>query len=68
MDLITIFPGITSAFAGIFGFGRGLDVVYIASIIFSFYIMFKLYNKTEKQRKRIDELVSELAIKDHEND
>ena len=68
MILITIFPSVTSVFARIFGLGRGLDAVYIVSIIFSFYIMFKLYNKTEKQRKRIDELVSELAIKDHEND
>lgn len=66
--LVTLFPGITSVIAKVFGLGRGLDAVYIISILFSFYIMFKLYNKTEKQRKRIDELVSQLAIKDHEND
>lgn len=60
--IVSLFPGITTSIASIFGLGRGLDAVYIAAIIFSYYAMFKLYNKVDKQRKRIDELVSEIAL------
>lgn len=65
---ITLFPQLTTMFARLFGIGRGLDSVYIISIIFLFYIVFKLYNKMEKQKKRINELVSELALKDNEEE
>lgn len=60
--LFSIFPHISNSIAGIFGFGRGLDTLYIFSIILLFYIVFKLYNKIEDQNKRINELVSEIAI------
>ncbi|WP_367400588.1 DUF2304 family protein [Methanosphaera stadtmanae] len=46
--------------------GRGLDALYILSIIILFYLLFKLYNKIEDQKKRINKLVSELAL-DNEN-
>ncbi|WP_323735585.1 DUF2304 domain-containing protein [Methanosphaera sp. ISO3-F5] len=64
--IVTVFPDITTSFARFFGFGRGLDIVYIISILFLFYIVFKLYNKMEKQKKRINELVSELALKEYD--
>lgn len=63
---VTIFPNVTTHFANLFGLGRGLDSVYIASILFLFYIVFKLYNKIEQQKKRINELVSQLSLKEHE--
>lgn len=65
--IIALFPGITTSIARFFGFGRGLDAVYIISILILFYIVFKLYNKIENQRKRIDDLVSQLALKDNED-
>ena len=61
-----LFPGITTVIANIFGFGRGLDIIYIISILFIFYIVFKLYNKMEEQKRRINELVSQLALKEYE--
>lgn len=64
--IITLFPNMTTHFAHIFGLGRGLDTIYIVSILFLFYIVFKLYNKMEKQKKRINDLVSQLALKDNE--
>lgn len=66
--LVAIFPNLTTSFANIFGIGRGLDSVYIVSIIFLFYIVFKLYNSIEQQKKRINELVSQMALKEHEDD
>ncbi len=65
--LFSIFPNISTNIASIFGFGRGLDTLYIFSTILLFYIVFKLYNKIDDQNKRINELVSELAIY-HEKD
>lgn len=63
---VTLFPQFTTALALVFGLGRGLDAVYIVAILFLFYIVFKLYNKMEKQKKRINDLVSELALKENE--
>lgn len=65
--IVTIFPSITTYFANFFGIGRGLDSVYIVSILFLFYIVFKLYNKMEQQKKRINELVSQLTLKENED-
>ncbi len=65
---IALFPQLTTVVAQLFGLGRGLDSIYIISIIFLFYIVFKLYNKMEKQKKRINDLVSELALKDNEEE
>lgn len=64
--IVTLFPAITTHFANLFGIGRGLDSVYIVSILFLFYIVFKLYNKIEQQKKRINELVSQLTLKENE--
>lgn len=62
--VVALFPGITTPIARLFGFGRGLDIIYVLSILFLFYIVFKLYNKMEEQKKRINELVSQLALKE----
>lgn len=64
--VVALFPGITTPIANLFGFGRGLDILYVVSILFLFYIVFKLYNKMEEQKKRINELVSQLALKEQE--
>ena len=66
--VISLFPSITTTIASLFGLGRGLDALYIAAIILSYYAMFKLYNKMDNQRKRIDELVSEIAIYNNEQE
>ena len=66
--VISLFPSITTPIASLFGLGRGLDALYIAAIILSYYAMFKLYNKMDNQRKRIDELVSEIAIYNNEQE
>ena len=64
--IFALFPHLTTTLAHIFGIGRGLDSIYIISILFLFYIVFKLYNKMEKQKKRINELVSQLALKEYD--
>ncbi|MCD7781723.1 MAG: DUF2304 domain-containing protein [Methanosphaera sp.] len=66
--LIALFPSMTTAFARLFGLGRGLDAIYILAILFLLYLLFKLYNRVEDQTKRINELVTQLALKDNRDD
>ncbi len=66
--IIALFPQITSIIANTFGFGRGLDAILIIGTILIFYLLFKLYNKIEDQRKRINDLVSQLAVYNQENE
>lgn len=66
--IAAVFPEISIHLASIFGLGRGLDVLYITAIIILFYLLFKLFNRIEDQKKRINKLVSELALQEHEND
>ena len=64
--LAALFPQISINLASFAVLGRGLAALYILSIIILFYLLFKLYNKIEDQKKRINKLVSELAL-DNEN-
>lgn len=66
--IAALFPQISIDIAYFTGLGRGLDALYILAILILFYFLFKLYNKIEDQRKRINELVSELAIQKQEKD
>lgn len=65
--LLAIFPKLTAPIAKLVGIGRGLDLAFIIAIMISFYIMFKLYNQINDQKRRIDELVSQLAVEQEEN-
>jgi len=66
--IIALFPNITSFIANTFGFGRGLDAILVLATILIFYILFKLYNKIEDQRRRINQLVSQLAVYNQEKE
>ncbi|WP_455644758.1 DUF2304 family protein [Methanosphaera sp.] len=66
--LAALFPQISINIALITGLGRGLDALYIIAILMLFYISFKLFNRIEDQKKRINELVSELAIQKQNDD
>lgn len=65
--LAGLFPGISVHLARITGLGRGLDALYIIAIIIVFYVLFKLYNKIEDQKRRINDLVSELALQEEDD-
>ena len=45
------------------GIGRAVDLLLYASIIILFYLMFRLYVKTEKMEQGITKLAREIAIK-----
>ena len=63
--LLGLFPEISTPFAHILGLGRGLDAIFILAILFLLYLIFKLYNRLEDQTKRMNELITQLALKDN---
>lgn len=66
--VLTLFPQISVNLAEIVGLGRGLDLLYILAFLFILYVLFKLYNMIEDQKRRINQLISQLAIEKHDDD
>ncbi len=62
--VLAIFPWIIVQMSGFFGFRRGLDLIIYLSIAVLFYLVFRMYVKTEEQEQKITKLVRELATKD----
>ena len=61
--VLALFPWIAVQLSGFLGFRRGLDLLIYVSIAVLFYLMFRIYVKTEEQEQRITKIVRELAIK-----
>lgn len=56
-------PDITKIFANLLGIGRGTDVAIYISIILLFYLIFRIYVKTENIEQEITKIAREIAIK-----
>lgn len=67
MFIASTFPQISIILAKITGLGRGLDALYIIAILILMFLIFKLYNMIEDQKRRINELISQLAIYNHDD-
>ena len=57
-------PNVSDPLAGMFGFGRGIDLLLIVGLLISLYMNFRLYIKFDDLNQQINELVRALAIKD----
>ncbi|RMF55958.1 DUF2304 family protein [Candidatus Woesearchaeota archaeon] len=60
--LVAFVPGITGFFSKLFGVGRGIDFMVYMSIIFLFYMTFRVYIKLEKIEQDITGIVREVAL------
>lgn len=56
-------PDITRVFAGLLGIGRGTDVAIYVSIILLFYLIFRIYVKTENIEQEVTKIVREITLK-----
>ncbi len=56
ITIFTIIPQATDKLSSLFGVGRGVDTAFFLSIIFLFYIVFRLYVKIDQLDKDITEL------------
>ena len=55
-------PDVSTIIANLFGIGRGVDFLLYVSVIVLFYLIFRLYVKTEKAEQDITKLVSYVAL------
>jgi len=59
ITLIFIFyPNLSNKIANLLGMGRGIDSLFLLSIILNFYLIFILYLRLDK----IDKVITELSI------
>ena len=60
--IFSIFPVLRDLIGHIFGLPRGADVLVYAGIIFLFYFVLLLLDKTEKNKEDITRLIREVAL------
>lgn len=57
-------PSLSVKISNLFGIGRGVDLVIYSSIIFLYYISYKVYLKIDNLQKKIKELSTKIALKE----
>jgi small membrane protein len=60
---VSVFPGIFTWLSLTLGIGRGVDILLYGGMIVIFYLMFRLYVKSENQQQEITKLVREIALR-----
>ncbi len=61
-----ILPEMSSRLAIFFGVGRGVDLMVYVSIIFIFYLLFRIFVRFEKQEREITKIVRKIALDEAE--
>lgn len=64
VGVILFYPKLTSYLADLLGIGRGIDVIIYLSIVGLFYLVFRLYLKTEKLNQKIAKLAQKEALQE----
>jgi small membrane protein len=59
---IIIFPDATSFVAHILGIGRGADLIIYASLLMSFYLIFRIHLLLARLEQEITEIVRAIAL------
>jgi len=57
-----LLPKTTTKLAGLFGVGRGVDVIVYIALALLFYLVFRIYVMIEDLRHEITYLVREIAL------
>ena len=60
--ILAFFPSISTYFAGLFGIGRGVDIIVYISIGMLFYLIFRLYVKLEEIEQNLTVIVRKLTF------
>jgi hypothetical protein len=59
-----LMPRVTVFLANYLGVGRGSDLVVYASLIFVFYMIFRLFVRQQNMEKNISKITEHLALED----
>ncbi len=62
-----LLPKTTTQLAGIFGVGRGVDIIVYVSLVLLFYLVFRVYVMIEDLRRDITSLVRQIALQNASN-
>lgn len=62
IGLAALLPQTTEWFARLIGVGRGVDAVLYASVIFLFYVAFRLYLRLERIEQEISRIVRAIGL------
>ena len=60
--VVVVLPQVTVFLAMLLGIGRGMDVAVYFSILFIFFILFKIIARLEKMKQEITKIVQEDAL------
>ncbi|MFA5133798.1 MAG: DUF2304 domain-containing protein [Patescibacteria group bacterium] len=63
IGVVVLLPQITVFLANYLGVGRGADLVVYASLIFVFYMIFRIFARQERMEKNISKIIEEIAKK-----
>jgi hypothetical protein len=64
--LIVLLPDLASDFASLVGVGRGADAVVYLSVIFLFYLVFRIFLRLDKIDRDITVLVRKIGLAEDE--
>ena len=62
IGLAALLPQTTEWFARLIGVGRGVDAVLYASVIFLFYVAFRLFLRLERLEQDISRIVQAIGL------
>lgn len=65
--IVAALPYVTAPLAKLMGVGRGIDVAVYFSVLFIFFIIFKIVSKLTKIDREISEIVQNLALKEKDD-
>lgn len=64
VGIAVLLPQTTSFLANLVGVGRGVDLAVYLSIIFIFYILFRIFVRLERIEHDITKVIREMALKE----
>lgn len=68
LALFALFPQIAYALSSLFGFAAPSNFIFLAVIAILFIRVFSLNAKVAHLRAKVNSLIQELALREHEND
>lgn len=67
IETVLWIPKLLDEIAQTIGIGRGIDAVVYGTIVFLFYMMYRLYAKTKTLELEVAEIVGRMALQDVKN-
>lgn len=60
--IVALVPSATSYLAALVGVGRGADLVTYLALLLAFYLLFKVFMRTERTERQLTQLTRTIAL------